>query len=60
MVQMGTLLWKTSLKISLHKLQMVRSFMRDRCIAQQAISLKNCADRLPTCGVKTLKWQEVP
>ena len=59
-VQREALLWKTALETSLHKLQMVRSSMRDRCIAQQKISLKNCADRLPTCGVKTLKWQEVP
>ena len=60
MVQREALLWKTALDTSLHKLQMARGSMRDYCIAQQTISLKNCADRLPTCGVKTLKWQEVP
>ena len=55
MVQRETLLWKTALETSLHKLQMVRSSMRERCIAQQTISLENCADRLPTCGVETQK-----
>ena len=45
MVQRETLLWETALETSLHKLQMVRGSMRGRCIAQQAVSLQNCADR---------------
>ena len=60
MVQWEALLWKTALETSLHKIKVFRSSMRGRCIAQQKISLKNCADRLPTGGVKTLNWQEVP
>ena len=59
-VQKKTFMWKTALETSFHELQMVRSPMRDCCFAQQTVSLKNCADRLPTCGVKTRKWQEVP